>query len=374
MIVVIDSNQFYGDPLMTGREFGIILGQHDRGELQLAIPEVVVREIPKLFREQYVASRDKQAGGAQNLEKLGHSVPAASLPDADAATASFVQQLLAQMANARIDMPTLPNVSISDLVDDSIAERRPWQAKSRGFRDALIWRNVIDLAFGDDVILISKNGDDFAVSNKQPTVLHPHLQADVDALGHGSDRVRLAPTLEDFITEFVPVADQALLAARDRLATDQTFEQSLYSDVEHALYRFDFSLGDDVTIVESANASLEQVNVDDVSVSEVEITSAYDSDNESTAFIEIVAHAVMYFGFVTDISSAEWLIDERADIEIEVWESSFAQGRTHARYLKVTFWADFDPETGELGELEQASAGDDAVPPREFGGGGLRGQ
>ncbi len=361
MIVVIDSNQFYGDPLMTGREFGIILGQHNRGELQLVIPEVVVREIPKLFLEQYVASRDKHAGGAQSLEKLGHTVPAAGLPDADTATANFAQQMRAQLANVQVDVPELPNVSISDLVDDSIAERRPWQAKSRGFRDALIWRNVIDLASRDDVILISRNGDDFAVSNKQPTLLHSHLRAEVDALGHGPDRVRLVPTLDDFITKFVPVADQALLAARNRLATDHTFEHSLYSDIEGALYRFDFSVADNVTIVDSTSTSIQQLSVDDVSVSEVEITSAYDSEDEGTALIEIVAHAVMYFGFVTDIAGAEWLIDERADIEIELWESSFAQGRTHARYVKVTFWADFAPQTGELGELEQAGAANDAT-------------
>jgi hypothetical protein len=191
-------------------------------------------------------------------------------------------------------------------------------------------------------------------------VLHPQLQIQVDALGHGPDRVRLVPTLEDFVSKFVPVADRALLAARERLAGDKDFEMSLHRAVEQALYRFDFNLADDLTIVSSHNASVEQLTVDDVSVTEIEITSAYEGDD--SAFIDILVHAVMQFGFVVDIVGAEWLVDEDADVDIDVWEDSFAQGRTYARYVKATYWADFDSETGELGDLEQATASDDALP------------
>ncbi len=359
MIVIVDSNQFFSDLLMTGREFGIILGQHSRGQFELVLPEVVVREIPKLFRERYSATLNKYSTSVQMLGRLGHSVTAVSLPDPNRATDAVTKQLRQRLAVARVDVPGIPDVPLSDLVDDSIAELRPWQAKSRGFRDALIWRTVIDQAERNQVVLISNNHGDFAASDKKRDELHPHLQQQVNALGHGTDRVKLQPSLEAFISEFVPPADQALLAAQGRLAEDQAFEVALYGDIEQALYRFDFNLARGVTIIGSDAAAIDQLSVDDVSISEVKITSAYEGDSDRSAFIEIVAHAIMYFGFVTDIGGAEWLIEDRADIEIESWESSFAQGRTHARYVEIIYWADFDLDSGELGELEQAGAHDD---------------
>lgn len=72
MIVVVDTNIFHGDPRMRRANFRILLGQHARGRLSLALPEVVVREVPKLFATQLDAASTAINVEATKLRDLGH--------------------------------------------------------------------------------------------------------------------------------------------------------------------------------------------------------------------------------------------------------------------------------------------------------------
>lgn len=49
MIVVIDTNIFFGNYFMDRPSFRILLAQHQLGNIALAIPEVVVRETINKF-------------------------------------------------------------------------------------------------------------------------------------------------------------------------------------------------------------------------------------------------------------------------------------------------------------------------------------
>jgi hypothetical protein len=63
VIVVPDTNQFHADPRMRKAAFRILMGQHNMGELMLVVPEVVVREVVKLFAAQLDAAMAKGREG-----------------------------------------------------------------------------------------------------------------------------------------------------------------------------------------------------------------------------------------------------------------------------------------------------------------------
>jgi hypothetical protein len=247
--------------------------------------------------------------------------------------------------------------NLDQLVDQAVAERRPFRGKSQGFRDALIWRSILEFADDDEVVLITKNWKDFAQDDKHRDVLHQHLREDLTDAGHLPDRVRLVASLEDFIKEHVPSAAELELA-QQRYDTDATWRAELTDKVYNALQQIDFSWYDRVTVVATDAADIDEVVVEDADLANVAIVDAYDTDDEGVIAVEIRADATLWFSFTTDIVGAEWLVDEGADVELDQAAETLFQGRTMGRPVIVIYSVDFVVETGELGELEKVIAVD----------------
>jgi hypothetical protein len=359
VIVVVDTNQFHGDPAMRGHKFRVVLQGHDGDHYELVVPEVVAREVPKMFRREYESSLGKAEAAARHLRQLGHEVPSLDLPDADQAVADFKAALDAHLDEHSVRIESPPDIPLPDLLDDSLEERRPFRSEGRGFRDVLIWRTVRTLAEEDEVVLVTENWKDFAESAKDPSALHPHLREDLGEDGHDPDRVVLVPSLTEFIDAYVPVAEQQLVRLTHRLETDDVWERQVYYELEHAFYRARVDRDDRVTIVRSENASIEDVGIDEVLLNEVKIEAAYESSDE-LIYLEVVVKAEVRFGFVVDSASAEWLVEERADVDIHLWEETFAQGTTGLREVRAVFAVDYDPDTDTLGDWEKVHLEDSA--------------
>jgi len=95
VIVVVDTNIFHGDPLMRRSHFRILWGQHLRGRIRIALPEIVIRELPKLFQTQLDAAKIAIGSEAVKLRELGHAPGALTLPDSTQARADYEQRLRA---------------------------------------------------------------------------------------------------------------------------------------------------------------------------------------------------------------------------------------------------------------------------------------
>ncbi len=253
-------------------------------------------------------------------------------------------------------MTPLPEVTVAELYEQAIQERRPFRARGRGFKDTLIWRTILDLALDDEVVLITENYLDFAESDDHKDILHPHLREDLASQGLEPNRVRVLETLRTFITLHVPGSAIQLDMARLLLDTDSSWAQGLFDKLDTALSRL--TLERSVTIVGSDNVPVENVALIDRRLDSVAIQDAYDSDNGLVS-LEIGAYATAVFDFTTTPLGAEWLAQERADIEIDLAEESFVQGHTGERSIVVLYAIEFDPKTFELGEPEQLSAEDD---------------
>jgi hypothetical protein len=355
MIVVPDTNAFYGDPKMHGHNFRVLLSQHDRDALRLAVPEVVLGELPGLFRDQLASARKKAEDGLGQLDHLGIKTPALEVPSLDAATEAYRLLLRARLQEHSVLIPQLPDVDIAELYDQATRERRPFQDRGRGFKDALIWRTVCDLAMDDDVILITANHKDFAATAAKGAGLHEHLQEDLVNAGLPADRVGLVENISAFIAQHVPTSALHLEQARRLLDEDPAWARTLFAALEAGLRNF--ALTSDVTVVASDNAAPTGISLSDCKLDEVAIEDAYTTD-ERHASLELLAITTLQFEFTTSLAGGEWLGAERADVELDFWTDSFVQGHTGDRVVAVRYAVDFDPATLELGVPEQLSAED----------------
>ncbi len=355
MIVVPDTNAFYGDPMLRRRDFRLLHAEQERGALRVVVPRVVAGELPKLYRQQLSSAGKRAQDALIKLANLDVAVPTLELGELDVAVESYRLLLQARLQELEITVTPLPEVTVAELYEQAIQERRPFQARGRGFKDTLIWRTILDLALDDEVVLITENYLDFAESDDHKDVLHPHLREDLTSQGLEPNRVRVLETLRAFITLHVPSSAIQLDMARVLLDTDRGWAQGLFEKLDTALSRL--TPGRGVTIVESHNVHVENVTLIDRRLDSVAIQDAYDSDG--LVSLEVGAYATAVFDFTTTPLGAEWLAKEHADIEIDLAEESFVQGHTGERSIAVLYAIEFDPKTFELGEPEQLSAEDD---------------
>jgi hypothetical protein len=353
MFVVLDTNSFHGDPMLRGRNFRLLGAEQQRGALQIVVPEAVRAELPKRFREQLTHA---SAGAGKALAKLAAlevKTPTLELPDIEAASQAYPLLLKARLNELGILVPSLPEISVGQLFELAIEERRPFRAGGRGFKDALIWQTVLGLAEKDGTVLIS-NDRDFAESENQPTVLHHHLREDLEMAGLASETVRLVKDLQIFVSEYVPSNTLILDQARQLLKTDATWADTLGEQLGKALVRFVPERG--VTVVASNNAQVENVIVADSRLDAIGIDAAYESDGQR--WLDVTVEATLAFEFATSPLSAEWLAEEKADIEIDAEGDSVLYGHTGERAVLISYAVDLDPDTFAPGPAEQVHAED----------------
>jgi PIN domain len=353
MFVVLDTNSFYGDPMLRGRHFRLLHTEQAKGTLQLVVPEAVRAELPRRYREQLQRAGTRASDALSRLAALDVKTPKLDLADPDVSSEAYRLLLKARLNELGVLVPPLPDISVDALFKLAIDERRPFRAGGKGFKDALIWQAVLSVAKDDDVMLISNDGD-FAESEKQPKVLHQHLRQDLMAAGLSSDRVRLFKDLKTFIDEHVPGSALILDRARQQLDTDTEWANALEDQLRMALAQF--TPGGLGTAVASRKAQIENVTLSDSRLDALGIDEAYDSDGQQ--WLDVTVQATMAFEFVTDPLSAEWLATEKADIEIDAVQDTVVYGHTGERTVLITYAIDLDPDTFAPTAAEQVHAED----------------
>jgi PIN domain len=244
-----------------------------------------------------------------------------------------------------------PNTDVPTLLERSVAERRPFQSKGRGFRDALIWETVLELAVDDEVALVTDNWKDFAKGDNN--ALHSDLKEDLTNRGLPEDRVQLVRSLEAFISVQVPTTE-ALDRAQKLLAENREWESALYDAVAQAFWSIDIDDWDEVVILDQpTEANLDDAGIGDIVIQEIEIENAYPAGDEKEAVLDLVVRADASFTLVTTPWDAEWLIEEKADVDIDFYSETVAQVAVSGRPIEVHFFATFDPTTEAVHDIEQ---------------------
>lgn len=364
MLVVLDSNILFSDFHLDRPRLRLIREQAEAGLFRLVLPEVVVRETVNLYRQELEKAGDRLEESIQapveRLQQLKVKYASPSL-DIDALVEDYEGFLREVAENTGGEIPGLPGISENEVVERALAKRKPFKKNSdAGYRDTLIWHNVLVLAAEDDVILISGNNGDFAEKD-EPANLASDLRDDLAQGGLPRDRVQLLPNTALFIREHVPESAQVRQTVQTGVDDPQSeIYLSLQALAAEALEGYTPSTmipgvlesgTDEVELPYNAEDEGATVEYAD-DLREVEILDA--RVDRGTAILELEALADLTFSFFVPKWEL-WQMEEAEEPKAYVMDANWSD---HYAWLegsfptRLTAVAIYDVENGEFESVE----------------------
>ena len=203
MYVVVDSNILVEQGFGNGALVGVLLTTAELLNYQIAVPELVIEEVTANFRREVNSKGNEAAKVNRSLSLLlNRELPSLGEKlDSDFEATSYRKRLRIRLEEAGAVLLQYPATNHEDLVRRANARSRPFDNQGSGYRDALIWESVLELATRaeGEVILLSS---DKAFSN-QKGELHPDLVEDLSFRCVLDGKVTLVGTLRTFLDDHV---------------------------------------------------------------------------------------------------------------------------------------------------------------------------
>jgi hypothetical protein len=265
MIVILDTNTFYGDVYAQKQDLTTLFDAVDEGLLEnveIWTPAAVVGELVRQFRER--SERMTKVLGEISHDLSSFALQRPAIPDtAESDVAEYRARLERRLSGPHRSIAPHPGTSAKIL--DWAAEHRapiktsePPQPKKGerdltmferrktqpifGVVDAGIWLTVIEGAQQSDVALITTNRSDFA---HRDDASRPHglLAGELEAVGVNPHRVQIYRTVRTFNDQHLTPAENARTRASAFLANEGKRE-ALKSEIADAVSWFPLQLGE----------------------------------------------------------------------------------------------------------------------------------
>jgi hypothetical protein len=182
----------------------------ERTGAEVCIPAVVVEEAVNLVRKSIEEINTKLAA---TLRLTGNDQAYSKL-NSHTGVAVYRKSLDSLIRDLHARVLPMPRVGHEELLMKALGPSKPFVSSGRGYRDALIWFCVLELAKSCDekIAFISGNTDDWC-QNKKDLQFHTDLVGDLKKYAIAIERVLFFPTLGDFIQdcaiETLPVSTPA---------------------------------------------------------------------------------------------------------------------------------------------------------------------
>lgn len=374
--VVVDTNVLGGakwQPLESG-ELRRLLDETRRGNLQLTIPEIVLREAANLWAELVVAEASSHQRSLRILRQAGVTDKEHEVSTEEGAIRSKEEQRIRDLLNdvgGRV-LP-IPEISQDRVVERALRREQPFDEHGRnGYRDVILWESVLSQEAGDPIILIAKDKRAFFEKSKPEQGLADILAAEVKER-IGDEQVLLlfyepddgaeaalsqASALAEAKEKAELVAQQAAneeirQRLNERLRTDQGFHLLVTDAVSEALNFWD--LGNDLREFGLEDGEVDSALIDVVeSFNRSEFIAAHLSQN-GEAFVEFRSDISASVDAVMHPATAALLEHEpQVSIRVQGYDSGVAEAQIE---LAARVVADLviSPETGELLSLATIS-------------------
>jgi hypothetical protein len=193
MKIIIDTNIFFRDFMLDGTEFRTLLSELSKLGYGLCVPRIVFEETVNKFSEETKKALDNSRKiGATSINFVNFEHPISTPENAKDKYQQFLGEKLRLLGAEHIDYPA---VTHKELVQRALSRKKPFRSSDTGgYRDALLWETILELARTDEIAFISDNPKDFSDESKQS--LHPDLLDDIRS------RELSAVTLFDSIGKF----------------------------------------------------------------------------------------------------------------------------------------------------------------------------
>jgi predicted nucleic acid-binding protein len=147
MNVILDTNIFVQDFLMSSASFGLLLDYLKKTGSKILMPLIVYQELGEIYRSELSARSMQFERARESLEK---ALIDAAVPRHETDVSSEVAKYLAFMRKKlnlqEKDIIPFRENYLSELVTRAITRAKPFSDKGEEFRDALLWLTVLDVA------------------------------------------------------------------------------------------------------------------------------------------------------------------------------------------------------------------------------------
>lgn len=243
MKIILDTNVIHRDYNLNG---SIVLKLSDAAKTlgyEVYVPEVVIDEVFRQYRNELGAAYEKYTKGASLLSDLGQRVIKQTigddyLKDTVIAKKTAYHQRLKELGISVLPYPATKHKS---LVLKELEGRKPFTSSKKGYRDALIWETVKaqlipekDLWGDTQVLFLTENTQDFADSYHN---LHPELIEEFTSIGFTDNAVELVSDFDKFFSETIDVKLGELKQIAKSLLEKRKFQRvNLDDELQTLLY------------------------------------------------------------------------------------------------------------------------------------------
>lgn len=246
MKIILDTTELYNDHWMRSPTLALLREIVQVSGDEVLIPSVVLAELDRQYEREVSRSIKELSSHHYRLKKLAprsFTPRAQELPEAETLVAHYRKSVPTRLE--ALGIKTLDKeVLMPSLLNRALHGRRPFnQEGKKGFRDTLIWEQVLALACTDDapITFITKNTKDFGGNNG----LHGDLAQDLEKLKLPADKIRLVGSLHDFTREQAEAHLSRLVAVETELDTAQHPKISLSGIFETQISEIQSELEDD---------------------------------------------------------------------------------------------------------------------------------
>jgi hypothetical protein len=177
--VIVDTTATFVDVMMKKTNWMQLLTLCHNSSVQLIIPDVVLRETARHWEAEAAKAieiANGKIGGIKSsrdrLTDLG--VDGSTLVDSSPVTATpdQVQFLAAQkekLVSLGVQIKGVPaQVDVETILQRDLARKKPFEPSGKGFRDALVWETIknvaLDSGTGDQIFFVTDNAKDYCDS------------------------------------------------------------------------------------------------------------------------------------------------------------------------------------------------------------------
>ncbi len=233
MRIVLDSSVVVGgDWNFEHNAARALLGACERGEVELYVPRVVLDEIRNAYEEREASDLKKLNGARAALRRMrGPRAGAGEFEGEVTGQPGYSAYLRGAITEAGGRILDYPDVAHPQLLERSLRRRAPFDVSGqRGYRDALIWHNVMEVAGSGKPVVFATNDGDFLAA-KESDELHPHLTEELEARKVATGRVTIARSLKEVVEKvIVPAAH-----IRDALGRELDAKEGLRRELQEAM-------------------------------------------------------------------------------------------------------------------------------------------
>lgn len=260
--VVIDTNSLGIRAPLAGNAERLLLAAAEKGQLVLVVPELVVREVVNKWRELVDKERDRLQSAVRELVKYDITVVVPTDEERDALAGVMEAKLREELSAPGVLVADFPTTPHERFVSRALARRQPFdRAGKDGYRDALLWETVVELAGEHEVVLVSRDARAFADGDGE---LAQVLKAEATERAGVGANVTLMGDPHDVVA-LLAQQDQATLEQVRKLARQRSFRVLLEEALDDALaiYPLDRSqrsrLGPPGTVTDAWTRDLQQM-------------------------------------------------------------------------------------------------------------------